>query len=529
MDTGKRTRRYSVICGLVLIVSCVLSGVGLVRGGRVASAQESSIVVGLPELVTSFDYPYDWAIVATWIHSNLSDCLVWRDRETGEFTPWLAESYENIDDTTWRLKLREGISFTNGEPFDATSAKYTIDRILADPQALVHGQWTFISEVKIIDDYTIEIHTAEPEPAFLSKISATGCQVVPPVYTAEVGNEGFSQQPIGLGPYTLVEFVKDDHITLAANPDYWRGKPAIDQIVLRSIPEASTRVAELLQGGVDLITSVPIQDWERVESNPDLVLEPFLTTQIMMIALRAGPSESIPDFTGATTDPRVRQAIDLAIDRQAIIDLLGGMGIPTLTRVTPPTACSDPTLYDQVGEYNPEKARQLLQEAGYNGEPLTFHASLAYPMEKDVAELLAAMLQEAGLTIDLQIMDTSAFREQIYFPNLNQEIYLDALGNTFFDPWITVLGERSDRRERSGWSGPEADRADELIRAAAVNMDAEERCQQYMEVQQLMAAANGGPFLALYQMNDTIGRGSHLEFTPAPDGFLWFGEATVQP
>ena len=525
MQTQGRGRRAHGGLILVLVALLVATGSGSVARGQETGSRR--LVVALPELVSSFDYPYDWAIVATWVQSNISDCLVWRDRQTGQFVPWLAETVENVEPTTWRLKLRQGISFTNGEPFNAQAAKYTIDRILADPKALVHGQWTFISEVRAVDDATLEIVTAAEEPAFLSRMAGTGCQVVPPAYYQEVGSEGFGQKPIGLGPFTLAEYVRDDHVTLKANPDYWRGAPGVDEVVFRAIPEPSTRVAELLQGGVDLVSSVPVQDLERIAAEESLTLNEFLTTQVMILSLRTGPSEPMPDFAGVTTDPRVRQAIELAIDRQALIDLVGGKGVPTLTRVTPPTACSDPNLYGHVGEYDPERAAALLEEAGYNGEPLTFHASLAFPMEKEVAEAIAAMLEGVGLNIELQVMETSAFREQIYVPYKNEELYLDALGNSFFDPWITVLSERDDRRERSGWSGPQADRANELIRAAAVNMNAEERCAQYVELQGLLRAANGGPYVHLYQMADTMGLNKRVTFTPSPDGFLWFGEVVV--
>ena len=105
-----------------------------------AATGNRTLTVGMRELVSSFDYPYDWAIAATWIHSNIGDCLVWRNRETAEFEPWLAESFEKVSDTVWSMKLREGISFTNGEPFNATAAKYTIDRIPAHDTAGVYNQ-----------------------------------------------------------------------------------------------------------------------------------------------------------------------------------------------------------------------------------------------------------------------------------------------------------------------------------------------------------------------------------------------------
>jgi len=490
-------------------------------------AAKKRLVVGMKELVTSFDAPYDWNIPATWIHSNIGDCVVWRDRKTAEFVPWLAESWENIDDTTWRIKLRENVKFTNGEPMNAEAVKFSIERIQADEKALTHPQWKFISEIKIIDDYTLEVKTGAPEPAFLSKMAGTGCQVVPPKYYQEVGHEGYAQAPIGTGPFKFVEFKKDDRVVLEANPDYFRGKPAIDELVLRSIPEDSTRVAELLTGGTDLIVSVPVQDWSRVEENTDLELSRFLTTQVMELILRGGPSPSMPDFNGITVNPKVRAAIEYAIDRQAIADLLDGMGVPTLTRITPPTLGVNPDLYNKVGEYNPEKAKQLLQEGGYNGEKLTFHSTTANPMQKEVTEAIAAMLQEVGLNVDLNIMDITTFREQVYGPRKNEEIYMDALGNSFFDPWIAVLGDSAARRERTGWQGPEADAADKLIVAAAVNMNPEERAKQYQEIAEKVVAANGGTHVFLYQMKDTLGKKKTVDFTPALDGFLWLGEANI--
>jgi peptide/nickel transport system substrate-binding protein len=493
------------------------------------STSERVLNVGLRELVTSFDYPYDWAIVATWIHSNIGDCLVWRDRETAEFIPWLAESWENVDNTTWTMKLKEGITFHNGEPFNAEAVKYTIERIQADETALVHAQWTFISEITIIDDYNIEFTTAANEPAFLSKMAGTACQVVPPVYTEEVGTEGFGQAPVGTGPFKFVEWVRDDRVVLEANPDYFQGAPAIDQLVFRAIPEDSTRVAELLTGGVDLITSVPMQDQERVEGEGNLVVEDFLTTQVQLIALRSGPSSTYEGWTGITEDPLIRQAIAYAIDRQALVDLLGGTVVPTLSRIIPPTLGASDRFYGQAGTYDPERARELLAEAGYNGEPLTFHSTTAWPMQREVTEAITAMLQDVGLNIDLQIMELTAFREQIYVPSKNEEIYMDALGNSFFDPWIAVLAERSDRRQRTGWNGPQADEADVLIRAAAENMDIEDRAAQYEQIQELLLAENGGPYVFLYRMADTIGRSDRVSYAPAPDGFLWFGQASVEP
>ncbi len=318
--------------GLMLAAAIAAASLsGQVSAGLAPSTQAT---VALPGLVTSFDPPTDWDIVATWIHSNIGDCLVWRDRKTGSFVPWLAERWARVDNTTWRFYLRKGVKFTDGEPFNAQAAKFTIDRILADPKMIVHPQWTFIKETRAIDDSTLEVVTAAPEPAMLSKISGTGCQEVPPNYLQQVGPQGFAQKPVGTGPYKMVQYLKDDRVVLQANPDYFKGRPGVDQLVIRSIPEPSTRVAELMRGGVDLVISVPTQDWPRVQSTPNLSLTKYLTTQTVLLVLRT-------DQGWVTADPRIRSAIDYAIDRRTLVKLAGG-GIPTLTRVTPPTLAWHP-------------------------------------------------------------------------------------------------------------------------------------------------------------------------------------------
>ena len=127
--------------------------------------QPKKAIIGMGELVSSLDPPTDWAIAATNIHMSMFDCLVWRNRTTAAFEPWLAESYEALDDTTWRFNLRKGIKFHNGEDFKSDAVAWTYNRILADETMITAKQWTFIKEVKVIDDYTVDIVTGSAQPA----------------------------------------------------------------------------------------------------------------------------------------------------------------------------------------------------------------------------------------------------------------------------------------------------------------------------------------------------------------------------
>jgi len=511
-------RKRIVPCLLVMAAAILLSSAAAQTEGR-------SVVLGVSEIPTSLDPPTDWNIPSTWVHMNVFDCLVWRDRATADFVPWLASSVESVDDTTWRLELREDVVFHNGEPFDASAVVWTFQRILDDPTMITHPQWTWIAEIRELGSHVVEIVTTGPEPAFMSKISGTGCGVQAPEHGRRMAAEGGAYVPVGTGPFEFVEWERENFVRLRGNANYFLGAPEIGELVFRAIPEASTRVANLLTGAVDLIVSVPAQDWDRIRANDGTTVVEYVTTRTMRLPLRISATANTPGWSGPTQDLRVRQAINLAIDRETIIDVIDGMGIPTLSRVTPPTLGWDEAFFDQVGEYDPERARALLAEAGYAGEPLRFTTSTANYKQREVAEVLAAMWEAVGLNIQMEILDPTTYREQVYFPAANEEIDMDAWGNSFFDPWIVFDADREGRREYNGWTGPLADEADRLINAAAAEMDPEARRAMYVELQELHAADL--PYLYLYLMKGMMGINERLQWSMPTDEFLWLGDATL--
>lgn len=498
--------------------------------GLAGPAARKRVVIGQGELLTSFDYPTDWNIQATWIQSNISDCLVWKDRRTGRFTPWLAERWDRVTDKAWRFHLRRGVQFTNGEPFNAAAAKFNLDRNFTDEKLLVYQQYQFIERVNIVDDFTIEVQTKDTEPALLSKMGQTACQVIPPRYFQQVGPQGFARRPIGTGPYKLVEEVKDDRIVLEANDQYWQGRPDVDELVFRAIPEVSTRVNELLTGGIDMTVDVPPQDWDRVNRNTStrVLIAENPTTQLLVVR--------ITDQKGTryvTSHRLIRAAIEHAINKKALVNLIRGMGTPTRTRITPPTFATHEGLYGpEKGDiYNPERARRLLSEAGYKGEPIEFVTSTGrWFMSKEVAEAITSMLQAVGFKVDLKVLDVSTFNEQYYFPAyrgvpVNKGLMMEALRNSFFDPWIAVLEAHCVKGpRRTGYCKPEVD---QLIDRAATNMNVTDRERQYKRIQEYLAEDR--PLIFLYHMKSVYGMNRRLAWDPPPDTFLWMGNAKVNP
>jgi peptide/nickel transport system substrate-binding protein len=494
--------------------------------GNIQASKNEVLTVGMNELVSSLDPPTDWAIASTWVHMNLFDCLVWRNRKTADFEPWLATELNNISPTKWNIKLRKDVVFHNGEEFNADAVKWTYERITTSSRDkfITFKQWTFIKEIQKISDHEINIITQNPEPAFMSKMAGTGCGIQAPIAGKKNQSAG-KYTPVGTGPYKLDEFKKDDFISMNVNENYWQRTPDVEKIIWRAIPESSTRIANLLTEDVDVTIGVPPQDWDRINSTEYASVVEYLTTRVMLLVLRTGPSKKNPDWTGVTSNKKIREAIKYAIDRKLILEVIQNMGVPSISRITPPTLGWDKQFYNIFGEYNPEKAKNLIKEAGYDGTPLVMHSSSSYLMQKEVAEIVASMLNAVGLKIDLRVMDVTTFREQVYYPYKNQDIYMDALGNSFFDPWIAVLSFRSDRRERTGWSGSSADKVDKLIRSAAVNMNPKNRANEYIELQKIVV--EDGPMVPLYQMKDALGKNKRVKWDMPLDGFLWFGDAVI--
>lgn len=318
----------------------------------------------------------------------------------GTFQPWLATEWEISEDgLVWTFKLREGVSFSNGEPFNAEAVKFTFEDALNVEGSSQTNVINELVAVNVIDEYTIETVTGRTNPIWLGQIAHLF--MMPPVYSQEVGTAGFNEAPIGTGAFTLVEWVKDDHVTVAKNPDWWNGEPKVDVITFRTIPEASARVASLQAGETDIIEVVPFDSIPQIESQSGLsVLDRGgAITYIGLDTLRGLP----------TADVRVRQAMNYAVDAQAIAEfILSGRAQAVPGGLWPVSPGWDPTL----PFYNDkDMARQLLIDAGYpDGFEIEFSIAQVQGMlqYKEVAQAVQAELAEVGITVNIVELETAA-------------------------------------------------------------------------------------------------------------------------
>jgi peptide/nickel transport system substrate-binding protein len=256
---------------MTCVVALSLVGIGL-WGAPDALAAKDKVVVAFGSNIPTLDphmHSSRLAHIADW---HLYDTLMDRDGKTYKPGPGLATALRNVNPTTWELKLRTGVKFHNGEPFNAEAVKFTIDRVL-DPatKSVTRGNFTWIKEVKVVDEHTVQLITAKPFPAAAEFL--TLAYMVPPKYLKSVGDEEFSRKPVGTGPYKFVEWKKAEHLIVEANEGYWKGSPKgmpkIKTIVFRTIPETTTQIAELLSGGVDIIRNVPPDQIDVIKNSPN--------------------------------------------------------------------------------------------------------------------------------------------------------------------------------------------------------------------------------------------------------------------
>ncbi|UFJ42608.1 ABC transporter substrate-binding protein [Brevibacillus humidisoli] len=451
------------------------------------------------------------------VHVNMFNYLVRKDANQ-QIQPDLAVSWETVNETTWRFQLREGVAFHNGDPFTAADVKFTLERVAGDNKLLEYGNYKQIKEVKVVDEHTVDIITHAPEPVLLNRLSRLGSGMLPSTYIEENGWDHFLSQPVGTGPYKFSEWIRDDRLILVKNDQYFGDQPKWDKLIFRSIPEDATRVAELLTGGVDLAVNIPPSDLQRIEENQGTHTVQGSTQRVMLLAVRMTDG-------AVTADHRVREAIDLAIDEQAIVrNILAGGGTPTRTRVTPGNFGGHPDLYD-TSLYDPERAKKLLAEAGYaSGLELTLSApSGRYLKDKETAELIMAMLGEVGIKANLELLEWSSFSSR-YKSKTFHELFMIAYGNSMFD--ASLAFDRLFSERAKGETDYNNEEVDALLTEAEQNMNPAEREKQYQRAQEIVADER--PQIYLFQMDANYGVSDRIRFQPRLDEMLLADEISLQ-
>lgn len=506
------------LVGMLTVAGCSgNTSVGQNGGESQEEAAKTTLVIAQSADLTTLDPQNSLSTNGERVFRNLFSRLFYRDANM-EIQPELVASYEQVDEVTWRFTLKENVFFHNGDPLTAKDVKFSLERVMNDQTLKEYPYFTQLAEVRVIDDLQLEIVTDGPMPTLLRLLAKSGADILPQKYFSEVGLDGFLQKPIGSGPYKLVEWKRDDRVVMEAFEDYFGGTPRWKSVIVRAIPESSTRVGELLTGGVDLATDIPPNEWDRIDSEEGVSLVKGDTTRVMLLVVRT--TEGF-----ATADPRIREAIDLAINEKAIVDsVLRGTGVPVRSRVPVGVFGANPDLYDTY-VYDLDKARQLIKEAGYeNGLEITLTASRGrYPLDAEVAQLIASMLGEAGITVNLQILESSAFLD-VYNGNANKELLMIGLADGLLDASYSLVHYTKDRA--SGQTDYYNEEVEQLFHLAARNLNVEERSQQYQKIQAIVAEER--PHIFLFQQGTTYGVRDGIHFQPNLDESIYFSDISLK-
>lgn len=510
--------RKSLIIALALILLPAVAGAATLK-------------VGAASGVNSLDPHFHNETPTNSVNYNIFDGLVNFDKDLNPY-PVLAESWEITDDVTWRFKLRQGVKFHNGNAFTADDVVFSFNRAKTSEKSGFKGAISAIKAVNKVDDFTVDVITNGPFPILLRKLSYL--RIMDKEFSEGLSDEELGLKPVGTGPYKLTRWQRGQSITLEANPDYFRGKPAIDKIDIRPLTNDSTRVASMLSGAVQLINRVPVRDVERIKSNGNLQF--FMRPGLRLIYLQFDHArEKSPYIEGVEKNPfqdvRVRKAFYYGINEDAIVEhIMGGFAVPASQYYPKAVNGHDDTV--KRAPHDPEKAKALLKEAGYeNGFTVTMDTpNDRYINDEKIAQAVASSLAKIGITVKVNAIPKASF-----FPKANNAdssfnligwACTDGDGSAFLDANVhTYDPDLGYGRYNGGrYSNPDVDAM--IVESSSI-LEADKR-EQLMKDIMHKALLEEQNIIPLHYQVDLYAMSKKVVMEPRADNYLYFFDMKLQ-
>ncbi len=437
------------------------------------------------------------------VQANIYETLVTRN-DDNELEPGLAESWEAVDELTWEFKLREGVKFHDGTDFNAEAVKANLERILnpdvASPRLFLYEM---VTDVTVIDDYTVQIKTEYPFAPLLAHLSHNGGGIVSPAVIEEdlaamkdgkLAGTIINQKPVGTGFFKFESWNPDDKIKLVRNDDYWGDKPHVDTVTFQVSPESATRNADLERGFVQITD--PVQPVEVSSINNSDFGKVFQK-----------PSSSL-SYIGFNTqkapfdDARVRQAISMLVDRQEIIDgIYEGFGIEARGPIAPGIFGHNDDL--PLIEKDVEKAKQLLADAGYADGFKTTIWTNDSDQRTDTAIMLQHVLKEVNIDVEIEQLEWGAYLAKTSAGE--HDMFILGWSNTPGDAdyGLYPLFHSSQFGESGNRTFYKNDKVDALLDEGRREADQEKRNEIYKEAQQLIV--EDAPMIFIHHQEYLLG------------------------
>lgn len=437
---------------------------------------------------------------------NIYDALIGTD-ENGNLIPGLALEWKAVDNLTWEFKLREGVKFHNGEPFNAESVKYTVERIIDKDNPVRVVEFANVTGAVVIDEYTVQIKTSVPDALIPNKCTLFTGLMLPAGYCQEKGLDYLAEHPVGCGPYQFSSWVRDHEIVLEAYEDYWQGPAAYDKLVFKVIPNAADMSAAIRAGEIDIATNCVDADMIAVLSGDDSI-KILSTPWVRTFAINIDTTAPYLD------DKLVRQAINYAVDTDTVIASLYGGYAHAVPTIVP----------SQVFGFNPDvprypydvdKAKELLRQAGY-AEGEVEVAFMATNTDSAVAQAIANYLEEAGIKVDLQLVDSATLDAKRRAEAAPMYMYgnsawtMDAWTN--FQSYLPVEGS-------TNWQRNNDERLLELTTKATSSVDQDIRRDAFYQIQEILHEE--AYFIFLWQRDTVMAVNKNVDWKPNPVGVFW--------
>jgi len=495
--------RRAGLLGVTAAGAAALADAAAPARARAQATQKRELIVAQGGDISKFDPHLSTSANDIRVSFNLFDNLTSRHPDQ-KLYPSLATEWKATGPQTWAFKLRQGVKWHNGDPFTAEDAKYSLERTY-DPAAktMVATVFTTIERIETPDPFTLVIHTKKPDPLIPARLAFYGGQIVPKKYLTQVGPDTFNAKPVGTGPVRLGSWTKDDKTVLEANPDYWGGKADVDRVVFRPIPENAARVAALLKGEIDAMVLLPPDHFDRVNQNATTRATGALYAGLYVLAVNS----KVPPLD----NPLVKQAMSLAIDRQAIVkELWRGRGIVP----NGPIAQGD-NHYDSglpPLPYNAAEAKERLKKSGYKNEPIYIETTVGYTAnDKVMSEAIAAMWKDVGLNAVVEVVEYSV-RAQKNREKTFKGLWWSDPTSTLRDPDGMMWRLLGPGGPQDYWRHPEFD---ELGNAARFSLDEKFRGEAYRKMTRIFLEHN--PWIVVIQPYEDYGLQKFVDFTPNPN------------
>lgn len=448
----------------------------------------------------------------------LFDNLTFRNEDQSVIRPMLAMEWR-VQERRWELTLRPNVRFHNGDPLTAEDVKFSIERALdlrsPGARTSVANVFSVVERIETPDPLTVVFVTRHPDPLLPARLAFSGGQIVPKAYVQRIGATAFRQRPVGTGPYRFGEWVAGDRLVLERFDGYWGGAAEYDRVVFRSRPEAAARVAALLDGRADLVTSVPTDQLEAIARSGRARMDGALANGLHVLAVNS----RVPPLD----NPLMKQALSLAIDRESIVKTVHhGQGVVPNGLIAQGDFGFDATLPPL--EHNPDRARRRLQEGGYRGEEIVLETTRGYlPGDREMAEIVHEMWRAVGVNSKLEQIAISAHADKIRDSTFKGLWWSDPV-STLLDPdgmMYRLLGPDSTP---AYWRHAEWEKLGEEARSS---LNQELRLRNYRRMNEI--ALEHLPWIPVVQPRRLYGIANTVEFRPYGNGYLNLRRENVGP